>query len=74
MAWNPAATGAGTVKRPTDVLVADGRGGQTSIAQQPALTGAAVDEDRAQFEATARTGLNSPGAGAEAVTGTLVTR
>ena len=69
MAFTP---GRGAVKRPTDVLVADGLGSGSSITSQPAITGANPDSDEAERLNVARTGLSAPGAGAQAITGTRV--
>lgn len=69
MAFTP---GRGTVKRPTDVLVADGLGGGTSITSAPVITGANPDSDEALRLNTARSGMNTAGAGAQAITGTRV--
>lgn len=61
MAWTP---GRGGTKRPTDVIVADGRGAGRSITSAAALTDAVVNEAEARKQIVARSGLNVPGAGA----------
>jgi hypothetical protein len=71
MAFTP---GRGAVKRPTDRLVADGLGGGTSITSQPVITGANPDSDEATRLNVAASGMATPGAGGQAITGQLVQR